>query len=183
MKKSASSFAAIALLATFGVGGSSIGFVDTAEASNYGHKSSRSLAGRAFQIHGTWVVWNDDPAVRPADFINCYTFQNVGFPDFGTWIDPDFPNGPGGEFVPGTWVQHTGGFLTRYTAFANALDPFGAGIDARLIQNGIVIPTFRRGKLRLNAYSTVILNFGGGGAGDFVLGVVLSRGHSVDSCD
>ena len=81
--------------------------------------------------------------------------------------------------MPGTWIQHTGGFLTRYTAFSNA----DVGIGIRLIQNGIVTPTFRRGKLRLNAYSTIILNFGGAGEGDFVLGVVSSRGLSVDSCD
>lgn len=179
MKRKAYLIAVIVLLATFGVVGDSIGIVDTAEASGYGHKSSRSLAGRAFQIHGSWVVWNDPDNPKPDDFENCYTFVDIGAPDTGPWIDPDFPNGPGGEFVPGTWVQHTGGFLTRYTAFANA----DIGIGIQLIQNGIVTPTFRRGKLRLNAYSTIVLNFGGPGEFDVVLGVVSSRGHSVDSCD
>ncbi len=179
MKRKTYLGAAVVLLAALGVVGGSAGTIDTAEAGDWGHKGSRSLAGKAFKIRGSWVVWNDPSGPPPDDFDNCYTFVDDGSPDTGTWIDPDFPNGPGGDSVPGTWIQHTGGFLTRYTAFANA----DVGIGVRLIQNGIVRPSFRHGKLRLNAYSTVILNFGGAGEGDVVLGVVLSRGHSVDSCD
>jgi len=167
----------IGLLATFGLGGS-IGIVDTAEAGSSESHSRHSLAGRSFQIVGTYVFWDESiggPDVPP-DFDNCYTFN-----EDGVFIDPKFPDptnsqdNPAGA-IPGNWIQHTGGFFTRYTAFAIGVDLFGDGIDLQLIQNGVVIPTWRRGALKLNAYSTVLI------AGD-TLGVVLSKGRSVESCD
>jgi hypothetical protein len=182
MKKISYLSAVVGLLATFGVIGGSIGIIDTAEASSSRSHSSYSLAGRSFQIHGTYVSW--DEAIggpTPDDFENCYTFVDD---DVNTWLDPLFP--APGFAVPGTWVQHTGGFVTNYTAFAEVTDGIAPGIDLSLIQNGTVTPTFRRGKQRLNAYSTVY--FGplppeSGLPRTVVLGVVLSRGYSVDSCD
>ncbi|MDJ0699115.1 MAG: hypothetical protein QNJ07_04605 [Woeseiaceae bacterium] len=167
----------IVLFAAIGVVGGSAGITNKAEASGWGHHSNQSLAGRNFQIHGTWVEWNDDPAGRPEDFSNCYRFR-----ESRVWEDPKFPNpdNPSNAedgFIPGTWIQHTGGFVIRYTAFATGVDLFGPGVDLDLIQNGTVTPTFRRGKLRLNAYSTVVI------ANGFVLGVVRSTGYSVDSCE
>ena len=169
MKKTADLIAAIVLLASFGVVSGSTGIIDTAEASSYGHKARYSLAGRSFQIRGTYVSWDESLGFgpKPDDFDNCYTFVDD---DANTWIDPLFP-------ALGTWIQHTGGFIARYTAFAEATDLLGPGTDLSLIQNGVVTPAFRRGKQRLNAYSTVIIGSG------TVLGVVLSKGRSVDSCD
>ena len=175
MKKRALLVAAFMLLATFGVVGGSTGIVDTAEASGYGHKSSLSLEGRSFQIHGTYVSWDENFGPTPPDFENCYTFrpENVFWdPKFP---DPANPSNATDGFIEGTWVQHTGGFITRYTAFATGTDLFGPGVDLQLIQNGIVTPTWRRGQLRIRAYSTVTV-FGS------VLGVVLSTGRSVDEC-
>jgi hypothetical protein len=173
MKKKAYLIAMIALLATFGVMGGSIELIDTAEANSNGHSrhSGYSLAGRSFQIKGTYVSWDDSLGFgpKPADFTNCYTFV-----DDNTWIDPLFLDG---FVIPGTWVQHTGGLVTSYTAFAEATDLIAPGIDLSLIQNGTVTPTFRRGKQRLNAYSTLIVGPG------TVVGVVLSRGYSTDSCN
>ena len=157
----------IGLLATFGLGGS-IGIVDTAEASSYGHKSRDNLSGRSFQVHVEYLpgyILSDTPA-----FDNCYTFV-----DDGTWIDPEFP-GNGAPPVTGKWIQHTGGWVTRYTGFAEVSDLFAPGVDLQLVQNGTVTPSWRRGKLRLRAYSTVLI-------GTDVFAVVKSTGHSVDSCD
>ena len=167
MKRTSCLIAVIGILLAFGLMGGSIGIVDSAEASSYGHKSPMSLAGRSFQIHGTYVSWDDSLGFgpKPPDFENCYSFE-----EDGTWIDPLFP-------ALGTWIQHTGGYLTRYTAFANALDLLGPGVDLGLIQNGVVKRSGHRGKLKLNAYSTVVI---GGGT---VLGVVLSKGRAVHSCD
>lgn len=182
MKKITCLSAVVGLFATFGVIGGSIGIIDTAEASSSRSHSSYSLAGRSFQIHGTYVSWNEAIfGPTPPDFENCYTFVDD---DVNTWLDPLFP-GPG-MAVPGTWVQHTGGLVTNYTAFAEVTDAFGPGVDLSLIQNGTVTPTFRSGKQRLNAYSTVYagpLPPESGLPRTVVLGVVLSRGFSVDSCD
>ncbi len=177
MKRKMYRGAFIVLFAAIGVVGGSVGITQNAEASGWGYGNSQGLAGRNFRIHGTWVEWNDGTSPRPPDFSNCYRFL-VG----GVWEDPKFPNpdNPSNAedgFIPGTWIQHTGGFVIRYTAFAVGVDLFGPGVDLDLIQNGTVTPTFRRGKLRLTAYSTVVF------ANGFVLGVVRSRGYSVDSCD
>lgn len=181
MKKITYLSAVIGLLATFGVVVGSIGIIDTAEASSWKSHSSYSLAGRSFQIHGTYVSWNEAlGGPTPPDFENCYTFVDD---DVNTWLDPLFP--AAGIAVPGTWVQHTGGLVTNYTAFAEVTDGIAPGVDLSLIQNGTVTPTFRRGKKRLKAYSTVYFGpaDGLGLPRTAVLGVVLSRGYSVDSCD
>ncbi len=165
--------AAVVLLGTFGVVGGSVDIVSTAEASSDAHSHGFSLAGRSFRIHGTYVEWNPLAGPTPPDFENCYTFVDD---NVQTWLDPLFPDAA--NPVPGTWIQHTGGLITRYTAFSVSPPPsVSPELGVLLMQNGIVTPTFRRGKYRLNAYSTVYLGFGA------ILGVVLSTGHSVDSCD
>ncbi len=167
MKRKAYLSAVIGLLATFGVIGGSIGIVDTAEAS-FSRSHSHSLAGRSFQVN---VKNLDDGTSVP----NCYTFE-----EGGTWVDPAFLGGGLPVFL-GTWVQHTGGFFTRYTAFAKSPEiPDFAVPPLRLIQNGTVVRSFRKGKLWLRAYSTVMLDLPGV---DVVVGNFLSTGHSVDSCD
>ena len=174
MKRKAYLSAVIGLLATFGIFGGSIGIVDTAEASTNGHHSGDSLSGRSFNVNVKNL--DDGTSVR-----NCYTFK-----EDGTWIDPAFL-GPTPEegLSPGTWVQHTGGFITRYTAFAKTAFPIDIGDGLvgpfRLIQNGTVTPTWRKGKLRLRAYSTLIIE--AEGIGDIVIVNFLSTGKSVDSCD
>jgi len=172
MKRKAFLIVVIGLIATFGVFGGSIGIVDTAEASPNGHKSRDSLSGRSFQVN----VKDLDLGTSNS---NCYTFE-----EDGTWIDPLFLE----DFVfPGTWIQHTGWFVTRYTAFARVPASVDLFVDdgtsaLLLIQNGTVTPTWRKGKLRLRAYSTVIIETTDGD-GEIVIGNFLSTGHSVDSCD
>lgn len=162
--------ATIALIATFGVVGGSVGIIDTAEAS-HGNSSRDSLSGRSFQVNVKDLATGDSNS-------NCYTFE-----EDGTWIDPLFLPG---FVIPGTWIQHTGWPFTRYTSFARTPFPLDLGPDLglapiRLIQNGTVRPGWRKGSLRLRAYSTAIAEVEA--IGDVVLGNFLSTGHSVDSCD
>ena len=127
MRKTIHLIAVISLLVTFGVAGGSIGIIDTAEAGSSGSHSRHSLAGRTFLVN----VKNLDDGTSN---LNCYTFE-----EDGTWIDPRFL-GPTIEelLFPGDWIQHTGGFITRYTAFAKS--PAIPAIELpplRLIQNEI----------------------------------------------
>ena len=176
MKKITHLIATIALLATVGILGGSIGIIDTAKASSNGSHSSHSLAGRFFKIRGEYLPGY--PLSGSPAFDNCYTLA-----DDGTFGDPLFPDNMNpANAIPGTWIQHSGGFVRRYTAFAEAVNLFGPGVNLQLIQNGIVTPTWRKGVLYLRAYSTVVV--GGEGGGD-VLAVILSKGRSVDKdeCD
>lgn len=154
----------IGLLATFCVIGGSIGVIGTAEANSNG-----GLAGSAFEVNVEVLAVTPGfglPFEEGDKFENCYTFEDAD----NVWIDPTFLDPE--TLVPGFWVQHTGGFIIRYTAFADASE----FAPVQLIQNGTVTPTFRRGKRRLTAYSTLIIV--GVNAAEF-----LSKGRSVDSCD
>jgi hypothetical protein len=153
----------IGLLATLGVIGGSIGIVETAEA--------EGLGGRSFQVKVKQISGARPPAEPPAPMPpgpNCYTFEADG-----TWIDPLFL-GPNLPVFPGTWVQHTEGAITRYTAMAESPEfPFLPALV--LVQNGHVTPTFSKGQLRLKAFSTVFI--GGQAVAEFV-----STGYEVDGC-
>lgn len=168
MKRKAFLIAVIGLIAIFGAIGGATGIIDTAEAS-HGRSSSDSLSGRSFQVN----VKNLDDGTSSS---NCYTFE-----EDGTWVDPLFLGPPPYLFL-GTWVQHTGWPFTRYTAFAKspAIPEFDDLPPLRLIQNGTVRPGWRKGSLRLRAYSTAMLDLPGV---DVVIANFLSTGHSVDSCD
>lgn len=151
------------LLATLGIIGGSIGIVGTAEADG--------LGGRSFMIKVKQITREAPPAETPAPMPpgpNCYTFEADG-----TWIDPLFL-GPNLPVFPGTWVQHTQGAITRYTAMAESPEfPFLPPLV--LVQNGQITPTFSEGKLRLKAFSTVFI------FGDAIAEFV-STGYEVDEC-
>ena len=93
-------------------------------------------------------------------FSNCYFFE----PD-GTWVDPAFPRPE--AFVAGSWMQHSTGARTSYTASIDA--------GVVLIQNGTITPANGSGLLQLEALSTVFF-------GDAVLAEFLSVGSEVDEC-
>ena len=161
MKRKAYLIAAIGMLTAFGVG-NSIELVSSAEA------RFSNLSGQSFQV----TVMNLEDG---QSFSNCYTFE-----EDGTWIDPQFL-GPGLVF-PGTWVEHGGSRVTRYTSFAKspAIPDFQLP-PLRLIQNGwLYTDFFQRNRQRLTAYSTAIAEIDG--FGDVVVGSFLSRGLSVDEC-
>ena len=81
-------------------------------------------------------------------FANCYFFE-----EDGTWIDPPFPGGPG------TWVQHTNGASTTYTAVAEG--EWFPGVYLVLEQNGAVTPAQGSGVLQLEATTIVDVLVGG----------------------
>ena len=101
----------------------------------------RGLGGRIFEVT---VV--ELPDGEP--FANCYFFE-----EDGTWIDPPFPGGPG------TWVQHTNGASTTYTAVAEG--EWVPGVYLVLEQNGAVTPAQGSGVLQLEATSIVDVLVGG----------------------
>jgi hypothetical protein len=92
------------------------------------------LGGRTFAVHVTNLGTGDE-------FENCYIFE-----EDGTWIDPPFP-------VPGTWVQHTNGASTTYTA--EAYFEFLPFVAALLIQEGKVTPAGGKGVLQFEATTRV----------------------------
>ena len=122
---------AVLISVTFGVGV----FVETAGATPDDSQRLRGLGGRAFEV---MVIQLPDGQPSP----NCYYFE-----EDGTWFDPPFG-------VPGTWVQHSNGASTTYTARARlVVEEFG--IDLVLIQEGAVTPARGRGILQLEATTRV----------------------------
>jgi hypothetical protein len=93
-------------------------------------------------------------------FPNCYFFEADG-----TWVDPAFPRPE--NPVPGTWIQHSVGAKTDYTAFAE--------VGILLWQEGTVTPAQGRGVLQLEAHTAVFF-------GDFALAEFVSVGSEVDEC-
>jgi hypothetical protein len=69
--------------------------------------------------------------------------------------------------VPGTWMQHSNGTRTTYTASAD--------VGIVLWQEGMITPAHDKGVLQLEAYSSVFF-------GDFSLADFLSVGSEVDEC-
>jgi hypothetical protein len=168
MRARANSFIVVGLFTILGVMAISIGIGEAADSPSDKSHSHNSLAGRSFLVNVDYLPPDPTPS-----FTNCYTFE-----EDGTFIDPAFLPIPGFQY-PGTWIQHTDGAETRYTAFAKspALPDFGLP-PLRLIQNGTVRPP--RVKLRLKAYTTVMLDLEGV---DVVIANILSTGHEVESCD
>ena len=105
--------------------------------------------------------------------MNCYTFN-----DDGTWDDPEFlPGTP----VPGTWVQHSNGAKTSYTA--TAIFPIGGGMAVQLIQTGTVTPANGGGILQLEADNRVDIVLADDPAVViFPLDVLTSVGYQDNEC-
>lgn len=92
----------------------------------------RGLEGRVFEV---WV----HNLTTGDEFQNCYLFL-----EDGVWVDPGFP-------VPGTWVQHTNGASTTYTA--EAFFEIPGVLSVLLVQEGAVTPAQGSGVLQLEAFS------------------------------
>ena len=139
----------IAIMLSIGIAGSSVAEPD-------GSQHLRGMGGRIFLVD-VEVVSSLIPELPAGTvFPNCYIFDNGG-----VWIDPAFP-------VPGTWMQHSNGAATPYTAFADA-----DGLV--LLQEGFVTPGMGRGILQLDAFSTLLL-------GELKLAEFASVGSEVDAC-
>ena len=124
-------FTVIAMIvATFGIDG----LIETAGATPDDSQRLRGLGGRTFAVHVTNLGTGEE-------FQNCYVFEKDG-----TWIDPPFP-------VPGTWVQHTNGASTTYTA--EAYFEFLPFVSALLIQEGKVTPAGGKAVLQFEATTRV----------------------------
>ena len=137
-----------------------IGIVDSVRATPDGSQRLRGLGGRVFLVEVEVVASVLAELPVGTVFPNCYFFE-----DDGTWIDPAFPNPE--TPVPGTWMQHSNGTKTTYTASADA------GI--LLWQDGTITPASGAGVLQLEAFSTVFF-------GDFALADFVSVGSEVDEC-
>jgi hypothetical protein len=144
----------IALIATFGV-------------------AQADATDRFFQVQvklvaaGTSPLWKEEGGIFPPNppGPNCYSFL-----DDGTWIDPLFLN----PF--GTWVPNENGVITRYTATAEF--PGGFGLPPlTLVQEGKITPSSGRGKVRLQAFSTLYIT-----GTDTVLAQFVSTGYEVGGC-
>ena len=140
----------------------SVGFIGSVWAAPDGSQRLRGLGGRVFLVEVEVLAAEDGFGLPPVGFIfaNCYFFEVDG-----SWIDPAFPD-PASP-VPGTWVQHSTGAKTTYSAFSD--------VGILLWQDGTVTPARGRGVLQLEAYSTVFY-------GDFPLAKFRSVGEEVDEC-
>ena len=138
-----------------------IGIVGTVGAKPDGSQRLRGLGDRVFLVEVEVVasVLGDDLPVGMV-FPNCYFFE-----DDGTWIDPAFPNPE--TPVPGTWMQHSNGTKTTYTASAE--------VGIVLWQEGTVTPAKGGGVLQLKAFSTLWF-------GDFALAEFVTVGSEVNEC-
>ena len=138
----------------------SFGIIGSAGADPDGSQRNRGLGGRVFLVNVEVVASVLEELPVGTMFPNCYFFE----PD-GTWVDPAFPNPD--TPVPGTWMQHSNGATTTYTASSE--------VGIVLWQEGSVTPAKGRGVLQLEAFS--ILWFG-----DFALAEFVSVGSEVDEC-
>jgi hypothetical protein len=137
-----------------------LGISQTVVAAPDGSQRLRGLGDRVFLVEVEVVesVLGDLPVGTV--FPNCYFFEADG-----TWIDPAFPRPE--SPVPGTWMQHSVGAKTTYSA----------SIDVGIIlsQDGTVTPAQGKGVLQLEAFSTLFF-------GDFALAKFVSIGSEVDVC-
>ena len=140
----------------------SVSMFGSAAADPDGSQRLRGLGGRVFLVEVEVIAAEDCCDLPPVGFTfsNCYFFEADG-----SWIDPAFPD-PASP-VPGTWVQHSTGAKTTYSAFSD--------IGILLWQDGTVTPARGKGVLQLEAYSTVYF-------GDFPLAKFLSIGEEVNEC-
>ena len=138
----------------------SFGIAGSANADPDGSQRNRGMADRVFlvKVEVVSTVIPGDTGPVGTKFDNCYYFY-----DGGVWNDPLFP-------VLGTWVQHSNGAATTYSAFAE-FPPIGLVI----MQEGSVTPAKGKGVLQLEAVSTL---FGGPDQ----LAEFLSVGSEVDEC-
>jgi hypothetical protein len=153
----------IAIIAALGV----MGFVGTVGATPDESQRLRGLAGRTFAVVVTNLTTGEEP------FENCYSFN-----EDGSWDDPLFlPEAP----IPGTWVQHSTGANSTYTA--TALASLGGGVAALLTQTGTVTPANGSGTLQLDAHNTVdIVLEGDPSVVILPLFVLTSVGHQDNDC-
>ena len=154
---------AICLVFSFGMIGAAMAVPD-------GSQRLRGLGGRVFQVDVNNLTTGDM-------FPNCY-----GFNSDGSWDDPLFlPGNP----VPGTWVQHSNGARTTYTAEAEAelvIPGFGT-LLIELVQEGSVTPARGKGTLQLYAETTVYISLLTPD-GPFLLGIeeIISIGEQNNDC-
>ena len=137
-----------------------IGIVETVGATPDGSQRLRGLGGRVFLVEVEVVASVLAELPVGTVFPNCYFFEADG-----TWVDPAFPNPE--TPVPGTWMQHSNGTKTTYTASAD--------VGILLWQEGTITPAHGAGVLQLEAFSTVFF-------GDFALADFVSVGSEVDEC-
>ena len=140
----------------------SVGYIGSVWAAPDGSQRLRGLGGRVFLVEVEVLAAEDGFGLPPVGFTfaNCYFFEADG-----SWIDQAFsdPASP----VPGTWVQHSTGAKTTYSAFSD--------VGILLWQDGTVTPAQGSGVLQLEAYSTVFF-------GDFPLAKFRSVGEEVNEC-
>lgn len=141
--------AVTAMMLSIGIAGSSIAEPD-------GSQHLRGIGGRIFLVDVEVISSLVPELPVGTKFPNCYIFDNGG-----VWIDPGFP-------VPGTWMQHSTGAATPYTAFADA-------DGLAILQEGYVTPAMGGGALQLDALSTVLI-------GELKLAEFASVGAEVDTC-
>ena len=155
MRINAFSTTVISLTLSFGMFGSAAADPD-------GSQRLRGLGDRVFLVEVEVITAEDCCGLPPVGFTfaNCYFFEADG-----TWIDPAFPR-PSSP-APGTWIQHSTGAATTYSAFSD--------VGILLWQEGAVTPARGKGVLQLEAYSTVFF-------GDFPLATFRSVGEEVDEC-
>ena len=115
-----------------------IGAVESLLATPEDSQRLRGLGGRTFEVMVQQLDADGEPVSTDT---NCYTFE----PD-GAWIDSAFP-GPAG-----TWVQHSNGASTTYTAEAEWVLIPGV-VEVYLVQEGTVTPAQGSGVLQLEATS------------------------------
>ena len=137
-----------------------IGFVETVGATPDGSQRLRGLGGRVFLVEVEVVASFLEELPVGLVFSNCYFFEADG-----TWVDPAFPDPE--TPVPGTWMQHSNGTKTTYTASVE--------VGIVLWQEGMITPAHGKGVLQLEAYSSVFF-------GDFSLADFVSVGSEVDEC-
>ena len=105
-----------------------VGFIGSVWATPSGSQRLRGLADRIFVIEGEYLFSDPAQGIPPVGtkFDNCYYFND------GNWVDPLFLEG---FIFPGSWLQHSNGANTSYTAMASAFGGF-----VTLIQDGTVTP-------------------------------------------
>lgn len=136
MKSKVNSSLAAGLVVSIGI----FGVIETLGAAPDGPQRLRGMEGRTFEVQVSNLTTGEP------DFKNCYTFE-----EGGVWIDPLFLVG---NVVPGTWVQHSNGARTPYTAEATA-DAVPGIVIVDLVQEGMVTPARGKGVLQLEANTTV----------------------------
>jgi hypothetical protein len=146
------------MIISFGIAGSTWAEPD-------GSQLLRGLGDRTFSVQVTNLTGLGEPFGM---FSNCYIFN-----EDGSWIDPLFP-------VPGTWIQHSTGASTSYSA--SALLDIGGGVGVLIEQQGTVTPAQGGGTLQLEADSHVSVILIADGSLLMQLDSFFSVGHQDNEC-